>query len=79
MPPVRVSHGKVAEMQRRAAVHFHALLRLDGVDPDDLDALVPPPAGITVDDLEEAVHAAARRITVTTPPHPDQPSGWVVA
>ncbi|WP_327030203.1 plasmid replication initiator protein [Micromonospora sp. NBC_01740] len=78
LPPVRVSHGKVAEMQRRAAVHFHVLLRLDGVDPDDPDALVPPPAGITVDDLEAAVHAAARQITVTTPSHPDQQCGWVV-
>ncbi|WP_179806354.1 replication initiator [Micromonospora purpureochromogenes] len=79
VPPVRVSHGKVAEMQRRAAVHFHVLLRLDGVDFDDPDALVPPPAGVTVDDLEAAVHAAARQIAVTTPPHPDQQSGWVVA
>ncbi|MFG2099679.1 replication initiator [Micromonospora echinaurantiaca] len=79
VPPVRVSHGKVAEMQRRAAVHFHVLLRLDGVDPGDPDVLVPPPAGITVDDLEAAVHAAARQITVTTPPHPDRPQGWAVA
>ncbi|MEH0825188.1 MULTISPECIES: replication initiator [unclassified Micromonospora] len=79
VPPVRVSHGKVAEMQRRAAVHFHCLLRLDGVDPDDPDALVQPPDGITVDDLEAAVRATASRITVTTPPHPDQPEGWVVA
>ncbi|MEH0938664.1 replication initiator [Micromonospora psammae] len=78
VPPVRVSHGKVAEMQRRAAVHIHCLLRLDGVD-HDLDALVPPPAGITVDDLEEAVRVAASRITVTTPPHPDRPHGWLVA
>ncbi|MEU4437252.1 replication initiator [Micromonospora chalcea] len=79
VPPVRVSHGKVAEMQRRAAVHFHVLLRLDGVDPDDPDALVPPPDGITVDDLEDAIRAAARQITVTTPPHPDQPDGWLIA
>ncbi|MEU7570497.1 replication initiator [Micromonospora sp. NPDC049240] len=79
VPPVRVSHGKVAEMQRRAAVHFHTLLRLDGVDPDDPGALVPPPAAITIDDLEAAVHAAARQITVTTPPHPDQPEGWLIA
>ncbi|WP_346117439.1 replication initiator [Micromonospora coerulea] len=79
VPPVRVSHGKVAEMQRRAAVHFHVLLRLDGVDPDDQDALVPPPAGITVNDLEDAVHVAARQITVTTPPHPGQPGGWLIA
>ncbi len=64
VPPVRVSHGKVAEMQRRAAVHFHVLLRLDGVD---------------LDDLEAAAHAAARQIAVTTPPHPDQPQGWLNA
>ncbi|GAB3339843.1 hypothetical protein GCM10027452_12720 [Micromonospora halotolerans] len=79
MPPVRVSHGKVAEVQRRAAVHFHVLLRLDGVDPDDPDALVPPPAGTTVDDLEGAVRVAARQITVTTPSHSDQPEGWLIA
>ncbi|MGN9807300.1 replication initiator [Micromonospora sp. L32] len=79
VPPVRVSHGKVAEMQRRAAVHFHVLLRLDGIDPDDPDALVPPPAGITIDDLEEAVDVAASRITVSAPSHPDRPQGWVVA
>jgi hypothetical protein len=77
--PVRVSHGKVAEMQRRGAVHFHVLLRLDGVDPDDRDALAPPPAGITVNDLDAALHAAARQITVTTPAYVDRPEGWVVA
>ncbi|MGC5334758.1 replication initiator [Micromonospora sp. DT62] len=79
VPPVRVSHGKVAEMQRRGAVHFHVLLRLDGIDPHDRHALVPPPAGITADDLADAVHAAARQITVTTPPHLDRPHGWQVA
>ncbi|WP_428961225.1 replication initiator [Micromonospora fluostatini] len=79
VPPVRVSHGKVAEMQRRGAVHFHVLLRLDGVDPNDRHALVPPPTGITVDDLDTAVHVAARQITFTTPPHPDRPQGWSVA
>jgi len=31
--PVRVAHGKAAEYQVRGAVHFHALLRLDGYDP----------------------------------------------
>ncbi|BCJ67567.1 replication initiator [Polymorphospora rubra] len=79
VPPVRVAHGKVAEMQRRGAVHFHVLLRLDGVDPDDRAALVPPPAGITVDDLAAAVHTAARQITATAPPHRDRPEGWLVA
>ncbi|MER7891712.1 replication initiator [Micromonospora sp. NPDC094482] len=79
VPPVRVSHGKVAEMQRRAAVHFHVLLRLDGVHPDDPGALVPPPAGIAVADLEEAVDVAASRITVSAAPHFDRPQGWLVA
>ena len=31
---VRVSHGKAAEYQARGAVHFHVLLRLDGLDDD---------------------------------------------
>ncbi|RAO29561.1 Replication initiator protein [Micromonospora saelicesensis] len=79
VPPVRVSHGKVAEMQRRAAVHFHVLLRLDGVDSDDPNARIPPPAGIAVDDLDTAVQAAASQIIVRTPPHPDRPEGWLVA
>ena len=34
---VRVAHGKAAEYQARGAVHFHALLRLDGYDPADPD------------------------------------------
>lgn len=78
VPPVRVSHGKVAEMQRRAAVHFHALLRLDGIDALDSAAVVPPPAGITVDDLEAAVRAAVAHVGYTTPAHPDRPDGWDV-
>src|SRR5439155_14485652 len=67
IPPVRVSHGKVAEMQRRGAVHFHALLRLDGVDPDDPDAVVPPPAAITPADLVNAIEHAAATVAFTTP------------
>ncbi|MGC9667935.1 replication initiator [Planosporangium sp. 12N6] len=79
VPPIRVSHGKVAELQRRGAVHFHVLLRVDGVDPLNRDALVPPPAGITTDDLDAAANAAARQIAFTTPAHPDRPQGWAVA
>jgi hypothetical protein len=69
--PVRVSHGKAAEFQARAAVHFHALLRLDGVDPHDLDAVVPPPAGITVADLDDAIHQAAN--IIRSPPSRTRP------
>ncbi|MEU5525399.1 replication initiator [Micromonospora chersina] len=77
--PVRLSPGKVAELQARAAVHFHAIARLDGVNPDDPDAIVPPPAGFTVDDLVDAFQTAAAQIAFHTPPHPDKPQGWLIA
>lgn len=76
LPPVRIAHGKVAEFQQRGAVHFHALIRLDGVNPHDLGAVVAPPAGITVDDLHQALEHAAEQIAFTTAPHPDRPAGW---
>ncbi|MDM4783051.1 MULTISPECIES: replication initiator [unclassified Micromonospora] len=78
LPPVRLSPGKVAELQARGAVHFHAIARLDGVEPDDLDAIVPPPAGFTTDDLVDALSHAARQIAFHTPSHPDQPDGWPI-
>jgi len=77
LPPVRVAHGKVAEFQTRGVVHFHALLRLDGTSPHP-DQLVPPPAGITIADLDDAIRHAATHTAVTTPTHPDQPAGWPI-
>ncbi|WP_157408701.1 replication initiator [Actinoplanes sp. N902-109] len=76
--PVRLSHGKAAEMQRRGAVHFHALIRLDGIDPDDHTAIVPPPTGITVDDLTDAIRHAATVTQEHSPAHPDRPDGWPI-
>jgi hypothetical protein len=78
LSPIRVSHGKAAEYQARGAVHFHVLLRLDGIYPGDLDAIIPPPAGITATDLDDATHQAAAAITFSTPPHPVQPGGWLI-
>ncbi|MFI5491361.1 replication initiator [Actinoplanes sp. NPDC051859] len=78
IPPVRLSHGKAAEMQRRGAIHFHALIRLDGVDARDLTQVVPPPPGITADDLVEALRAASAT-TFTTPEHFARPEGWPMA
>jgi hypothetical protein len=75
---VRVSHGKAAEYQARGAVHFHALLRLDGLDPADPGQLIPPPAGITVADLEDATRQAAGVISYRTPPHPARLGGWLL-
>jgi Replication initiator protein, pSAM2 len=79
VPPVRLSHGKAAEMQRRGAIHFHALLRLDGVHPCDPTAVIPPPAGIGLADLVDALDTAAREIAFTTPAHPDRTDGWPIA
>ncbi|WP_419997783.1 replication initiator protein RepSA [Streptomyces boninensis] len=51
---LRLSYGKVAEFQRRGAVHFHAVIRLDG--PDGPDS--PPPAWATTELLTDAIVAA---------------------
>ncbi|SCG55511.1 replication initiator [Micromonospora inositola] len=77
--PVRLTPGKVAELQARGAVHFHAIARLDGVDPLDPDKVVPPPAGFTVADLVDALRHAAAQIAFHTPSHPDRPEGWSIA
>ncbi|WP_234039574.1 replication initiator [Micromonospora coerulea] len=79
VPPVRLSPGKVAELQARGAVHFHAIARLDGVNGQDPDGIVPPPAGFTIDDLVDALRHAARQVTFHTPAHPDRPEGWPIA
>ncbi|GAA4456145.1 replication initiator [Phytohabitans houttuyneae] len=78
VPPVRLSFGKAAEMQRRGVVHFHAIVRLDGIDPTDPTAVVPPPAGIDADDLKAIIDRVARTVGFTTEPHPAQPAGWQI-
>ncbi len=40
----RISFGKCAEFQKRGLVHFHILARFDGIDPDDRDKVIAPPA-----------------------------------
>ncbi|BCJ51247.1 replication initiation protein [Actinoplanes sp. NBRC 14428] len=74
--PVRLSFGKAAEMQRRGIVHFHAIVRLDGVDPTDPAATVPPPPGIDAHDLVDAIDHATATVGFTTAPHPERPGGW---
>ncbi|MGY5053623.1 replication initiator protein RepSA [Streptomyces sp. 900105755] len=66
----RVAFGKVAEYQKRGAVHFHAVIRFDG--PDGPDS--PPPAWATLDVLTDAIRAAAARVAVDVPPAGDQPA-----
>ncbi|THA99015.1 plasmid replication initiator protein [Streptomyces sp. LRa12] len=62
----RLSFARIAEYQKRAAVHVHAVVRLDGPDgPTD-----EPPPWATPDRLTRAVHASAQRVTVRTPYSP---------
>ncbi|GGX00568.1 replication initiator protein RepSA [Streptomyces noursei] len=65
----RVSFGKVAEYQKRGAVHFHAVIRFDG--PDGPDSPPPPWANVAL--LTDAIHAAAARVQVEVPAAGDQP------
>ncbi|KJK57739.1 plasmid replication initiator protein [Saccharothrix sp. ST-888] len=60
---VRVSAAKVAEYQRRGAIHFHAVIRLDGPDGPD----TPPPAWATTDLLTETVRSAAAAVALAPP------------
>lgn len=73
---LRLSYTKVAEYQTRGAVHFHALVRLDGRDPDDPTAILTPNLGIRAGHvallLREAVHGTVFR----TDAHPERPKGW---
>ncbi|MEU5797666.1 replication initiator protein RepSA [Streptomyces sp. NPDC047813] len=66
----RVSFGKVAEYQKRGAVHFHAVIRFDGPH----GPASPPPPWATLDLLTDAIHAAAARVAVDVDPAGDQPA-----
>jgi hypothetical protein len=66
----RLSFGKVAEYQKRGAVHFHAVIRFDGPEGPD----TPPPAWATLDLLTDSIRAAAARVEVDVPSAGDQPA-----
>ncbi|MFG3262329.1 replication initiator [Streptomyces bobili] len=59
----RISFAKVAEYQKRGAVHFHAVIRLDGPEGGD----TPPPHWATAELLTDAVHAAATAARIDGP------------
>jgi hypothetical protein len=65
---VRVSYAKVAEFQRRGAIHFHAVLRLDAATACRCaGCLAPPPEPFTAAVLEEAVRLAVSMVRVPCP------------
>ncbi|MCX2732010.1 replication initiation protein [Saccharopolyspora sp. NFXS83] len=59
----RLSYAKVAEYQRRGAIHFHAVIRLDRPGGASDQA----PAWATPDLLADAIHAAHAQVKITTP------------
>jgi hypothetical protein len=65
---VRISFAKVAEYQKRGAVHFHAVIRLDARTACGCPVCVlPPPEEFTAGLLEEAVKEAAATVAVACP------------
>jgi hypothetical protein len=74
---VKLTYGRVAEFQRRGVVHLHIVIRLDGYDPANPEAILPP-AGLDAADLVDAVEHAAQTTRFTTEAHPAQPAGWCI-
>ncbi|MEH1124450.1 replication initiator [Micromonospora sp. CPCC 206061] len=74
---LRRKYVKVYEMQTRGAVHYHALIRLDGRNPDCPDAIVPAPDIITRPMFEAALRDAFATTSYTSAPHPTNGDrGW---
>ncbi|WP_217622965.1 replication initiator protein RepSA [Streptomyces lunaelactis] len=68
----RLSFNKVAEFQKRGAIHFHAVIRIDG--PNGPNSL--PPTWATLELLTDAIREARKHpyTTVTVPAAEDQPA-----
>lgn len=62
---IKLSFAKSAEFQRRGALHFHVVMRLDGVD--ESAPFAPPPEEFTTDAFAEAVKRAAPAVRVACP------------
>ncbi|ALO95032.1 Replication initiation protein [Streptomyces hygroscopicus subsp. limoneus] len=69
----RVSFAKVAEYQKRGAVHFHAVIRLDGPQGGE----TAPPAWATAELLTDAIYAAATAARVDGPEIDGRPHAFV--
>jgi len=74
---VRISYAKVAEFQRRGAVHFHAVIRLDAATECRCpDCLAPPPQPFTANLLEEALRLAVPAVRVHCPAFDGEPGRY---
>jgi len=74
---VRISYAKVAEFQRRGAIHFHAVIRLDAAtDCRCPGCLTPPPEPFTATLLEDGLRQAVPTVRVPCPPVDDGPGRY---
>jgi hypothetical protein len=74
---VRVSYAKVAEFQRRGAIHFHAVIRLDAATECRCPGcLAPPPQPFTASLLEEALRLSVPALRVPCPLAADGPERY---
>jgi len=76
---LRLSYTEVAEFQHRGAVHFHALVRLDGRDPTDADAILVPDPRVGAQHLATVLRDAVTDTRLTTAAHPARPLGWPIS
>jgi hypothetical protein len=71
---VRISYAKVAEFQRRGAIHFHAVLRLDAATTCRCPkCLAPPPELFSAGFVQDALEAAVSAVQAPCPPVDDGP------
>ncbi len=73
---VRLSYAKVAEFQRRGLIHFHAIFRLDGIDPVYPERTIQPHPAITAGLLAVLIRQVASAAWFATVPHRVKPQGW---
>jgi hypothetical protein len=73
---VRLSYAKVAEFQRRGLIHFHAIFRLDGIDPNHPERIIAPPSALTASVLADAIRAVTGAVWFATVTHRIKPKGW---
>jgi hypothetical protein len=77
---VRVSYAKVAEFQRRGAIHFHAIIRLDAATECRCPGcLAPPPQPFDAALLEDALRQAVPAVRAPCPSiggGPDRYARW---
>jgi len=76
---VKVSYAKVAEFQRRGLIHFHAIFRLDGFDPNHPERTVPPHPALSAEVLADVIRRTASTTWFATVSHPAKPKGWDIS